>query len=375
LESGNSTTNYTTVSGTMGQPFSGMTQTGFNLTTLYGTAAQTGMYSYDQTGTGGGYNTLQTGGGGTTSDPVLLPSVDGTPNYSDSSKNIGRRPEPNAIYNAYIFSSYKNKEYMASYLKNTNLAELNLQNSLSRIYYAKITGQLENRDTTPKELDDLDKSLRLGIAGLAIYGGGSNLSGPQALAASAVMISQTLPAHLAEKGVEFGVEGLTQNALGKFAGALFNASKGIYRFVGGKIHKIVRRDGVEVAETISEKDLNALKIFAKEFASNSVPKTFSSFEALKRGLGSPGDGNVWHHVVEQRLVGKFGASTIHNSENVVAVSKSVNQAIANYYSSIPRSGFTGGRTIRQWLGTQSFAEQSAFGSRILEAVLNNQILP
>jgi hypothetical protein len=57
LESGNSTTNYTTVSGTMGQPFSGMTQTGFNLTTLYGTAAQTGitgMYgSYGTTGTGG----------------------------------------------------------------------------------------------------------------------------------------------------------------------------------------------------------------------------------------------------------------------------------------------------------------------------------
>ena len=56
LESGNSTTNYTTVSGTMGQPFSGMTQTGFNITTLYGTAAQTGitgMYgSYGQTGTG-----------------------------------------------------------------------------------------------------------------------------------------------------------------------------------------------------------------------------------------------------------------------------------------------------------------------------------
>ena len=376
LESGNSTTNYTTVSGTMGQPFSGMTQTGFNITTLYGTAAQTGISGmYGQTGTGGSFNTLQTGGGGTTSDPVLLPSVDGTPNYLDSSKNIGRRPEPNAIYNAYIFSAYKNKEYIESYLKNTNLAEINLQKSLSRIYYAKITGQLENRDTTPKELDDLDKSLRLGIAGLAIYGGGSNLSGPQALAASAVMIGQTLPAHLAEKGVEFAVEGVTQNALGKFAGALFNASKGIYRLVGGKLHKIIRKGGVEVAETISENDLNKIQKFAKNFSSNSVPKTFSSFGALKRGLGSPGDGNVWHHVVEQRLVGNFGASAIHNSDNVVAVSKSVNQAIVNYYSSIPRSGFTGGRTVRQWLGIQSFADQSAFGRRILEAVLNNQILP
>lgn len=96
---------------------------------------------------------------------------------------------------------------------------------------------MENRDTTPKELDELDKSLKRGMFGLAIYGGGSYLSGPQALQASAVMIGQTLPAHLAEKGVEFAVEGVTQNALGKFAGALFNASKGIYRLVGVKFIK------------------------------------------------------------------------------------------------------------------------------------------
>ena len=72
LESGNSTTNYTTVSGTMGQPFSGMTQAGFNLTTLYGTAAQTGitgMYGYGQTGTG-------------TSTPFTYVLADGEPDVS-----------------------------------------------------------------------------------------------------------------------------------------------------------------------------------------------------------------------------------------------------------------------------------------------------
>ncbi len=293
LESGNSTTNYTTVSGTMGQPFSGMTQTGFNITTLYGTAAQTGitgMYgSYGQTGTGGSYNTLQTGGTGTPSGPVLLPSVNGIPNCSDSSKNIGRRPEPNTIYNAYILSAYRNKEYMKSYFGDNDLIKINLQRSLGRIYYAKITGQLENKDTTPKELDELDKSLRLGIAGLAIYGGGSNLSGPQALQASAVLIGQTLPAHLAEKGVEFGVEGLTQNALGKFAGALFNASKGIYRLVGGKLHKIIRKGGVEVAETISDNELNKVQKYAKEFAEKlnlrSIgAKTWQEYESGIRSL-------------------------------------------------------------------------------------------
>ena len=73
LESGNSTTNYTTVSGTMGQPFSGMTQTGFNTTTLYGTAAQTGMYGSGQTGTSGTNNTLQSGGNGPPLNPLDLP--------------------------------------------------------------------------------------------------------------------------------------------------------------------------------------------------------------------------------------------------------------------------------------------------------------
>ena len=68
LESGNSTTNYTTVSGTMGQPFSGMTQTGFNTTTLYGTAAQTG--------TSGAYGSLQTGGT-VTPGPVILTPLPG----------------------------------------------------------------------------------------------------------------------------------------------------------------------------------------------------------------------------------------------------------------------------------------------------------
>ncbi len=72
LESGNSTTHYTTVSGTMGQPFSGMTQTGFNIITLYGTAAQTGitgMYGYGQTGTG-------------TTTPFTYVLAEGEPNVS-----------------------------------------------------------------------------------------------------------------------------------------------------------------------------------------------------------------------------------------------------------------------------------------------------
>ena len=279
LESGNSTTNYTTVSGTMGQPFSGMTQAGFNLTTLYGTAAQTGitgMYGYGQTGTGGGNNTLQSGETGTTGQ-VTLPLIEGLPNYPTAGGFSGSRLGSDSIYSAYIRSAYNDNIYRQNYgIKG------NLEFSLNQIYYAKITGRLENRDTTPKELDELDKSLKRGMFGLAIYGGGSNLSGSQALAASAVMISRTLPAHLAEKGVEFGVEGLTQNALGKFGGALFNASKGIYRLVGGKIHKIIRKGGIEVAETISEKELSNLQKCLKEFGENTSSNSTSMSSVIAR---------------------------------------------------------------------------------------------
>jgi hypothetical protein len=104
-------------------------------------------------------------------------------------------------------------------------------------------------------------------------------------------------------------------------------------------------------------------------------KTFSSFDALKRELGSAGEGNVWHHVVEQRAanVANFGAEAIHSTENVVSVSRGVNQAIANYYSSI--RPFSNGMAVRQWLNSQSFAEQSAFGRRVLDLVLSGGTLP
>jgi hypothetical protein len=107
------------------------------------------------------------------------------------------------------------------------------------------------------------------------------------------------------------------------------------------------------------------------------PRSFNSFDALKRELGSAGDGNVWHHIVEQRVpnVERFGAEAIHNTTNVVPISREANQAIANYYSSIPASGFTRGITVRDWLGTQSFSKQREFGLDILDRALAGKPLP
>ncbi len=132
LESGNSTTNYTTVSGTMEQPFSGMTQTGFNMTTLYGTAAQTGitgMYGSNQYGPTG------------PSGPAQLPNI--------PAPNVGNYPPDaqaklNTIYNAYRQSAV-NQSYYASQYANRPGAHFvapSLTGMLQQINASVINGSL-----------------------------------------------------------------------------------------------------------------------------------------------------------------------------------------------------------------------------------------
>jgi len=88
---------------------------------------------------------------------------------------------------------------------------------------------------------------------------------------------------------------------------------------------------------------------------------FESFSALKRALGPAGPGQHWHHIVEQTPgnLDRFGAQSVHNTQNVVRLDAGVHQQISGYYSSI--QPFTNGQTVRQWLGTQPFSEQAQFG--------------
>ena len=92
---------------------------------------------------------------------------------------------------------------------------------------------------------------------------------------------------------------------------------------------------------------------------------FSSFNALKRSLGSAGVGNQWHHIVEQCQIVKSGFSEywIHNSNNVISISNSVHKEISAYYSRI--HNFTDGMTFRNWLAGQSFETQYKWGIEIL----------
>ena len=95
---------------------------------------------------------------------------------------------------------------------------------------------------------------------------------------------------------------------------------------------------------------------------------FTTFDQLKKFLGSPGAGNQWHHIVEQCQTystrAGFSVKWIQNTNNVVAVSKEVHQKISAYYSSV--QNFTNGLTVRNWLNSKSFVEQYKFGVKVLE---------
>ena len=102
---------------------------------------------------------------------------------------------------------------------------------------------------------------------------------------------------------------------------------------------------------------------------------YRSFSAAKRALGSPGEGNVFDHVVEQSQIGRSGLSPeeIHNPFNMDPVFSETNQLKANYYSS--KQFFTNGGTVRDWLTGQSFADQYEFGMDVLMRIEQGIPLP
>jgi RHS repeat-associated protein len=98
---------------------------------------------------------------------------------------------------------------------------------------------------------------------------------------------------------------------------------------------------------------------------------FKNFNQLKKYLGDPGKGNVYHHIVEQSQIKNsragFDASWIHNVNNVVKISSKLNQDINTFYSSKHATDFvnTGGKIFRDWLNTQSFQQQYEWGLKVL----------
>lgn len=99
---------------------------------------------------------------------------------------------------------------------------------------------------------------------------------------------------------------------------------------------------------------------------------FKSHQALVNALGSAGKGKEWHHIVEQHLgnMNRFGPERIHTPENVVSLDRQLHLEINRHYSRIlPDITNSETLTIREWLSTQSFEQQRAYGLEILKIVL------
>jgi hypothetical protein len=92
---------------------------------------------------------------------------------------------------------------------------------------------------------------------------------------------------------------------------------------------------------------------------------FKNMRAFKKVFGKAsryGDDFVWHHIVEQRKVGKFGRYRIHNTDNLVALPRRIHDKISGHYNSRPRPG---GSRIRDTVSEWSFEEQWEYGREIL----------
>jgi len=119
-----------------------------------------------------------------------------------------------------------------------------------------------------------------------------------------------------------------------------------------------------------ETKTGAIKEITVDKGSLVPDKSFSSFDQLKKHLGSAGEGKAWHHIVEQSQVGKNGitAEDVNNVNNVIAIPHgkgTVHAEISGHYSSKPN--FTNGLTVREWLAqNMNFEEQFKYGMDYLK---------
>lgn len=104
---------------------------------------------------------------------------------------------------------------------------------------------------------------------------------------------------------------------------------------------------------------------ALQFADDGA-RGFGSMSSFRRAYGSAGPNAQWHHVVEQTPgnVTQFGATSIHNTSNIVRIDTAIHRQVSGYYSSV--QPFTGGQTVRQWLSSQPFDAQTQFGLDVLK---------
>nr|WP_253899671.1 hypothetical protein [Corallococcus carmarthensis] len=100
-------------------------------------------------------------------------------------------------------------------------------------------------------------------------------------------------------------------------------------------------------------------------------KAWQTHRGMTKARGSAGPNKEWHHIVEQTEgnVRHFGPEAIHNTENVIALDKSLHDMVSAFYSrKYPLLTRSRVLTIREWLSTQSYAAQRDFGMLAIENI-------
>ncbi|MDF1487802.1 hypothetical protein [Tessaracoccus caeni] len=114
--------------------------------------------------------------------------------------------------------------------------------------------------------------------------------------------------------------------------------------------------------------------------SNPSKNGFDSFDKFKKAQGTPKKDHEWHHIVEQKHVGKvvaknkgnFGKQYIHNPNNLVRLHKDIHRKCVNSIMGrkstvIPDLRPSPGKTLRETIdGYGDFAEMHRAGIKVLE---------
>jgi hypothetical protein len=159
----------------------------------------------------------------------------------------------------------------------------------------------------------------------------------------------------------FGQVARTAEAMGgvRTSTVAASAESVIISAAEGSIRAILPRSAMAMSSKGGQVTSRAGALLSKTY------RAFKSFKAFKRAMGSAGEGKNWHHIVEQHAgnLKRFGPEALHNTENVIKVEAEVHTEISAYYSSSPPEA--GGMVVREWLRTQSYEQQRAFGLYVL----------
>ncbi len=121
--------------------------------------------------------------------------------------------------------------------------------------------------------------------------------------------------------------------------------------------KVNVRHGDEVAETMRE--------VAR--ASDTPMDSYKNFDKFKQQYGKAGEGQEWHHLVEQSQIKKsgFDSEMVNNGNNMIPLDKETHHKVSGYYSrKVPGTDMS----FRDWMAYKGFTfeEQQEIGIYVLE---------